>query len=248
MKTIVVFCLVLIFSFSYAQRTPDGPGGIPPSDNLNGLSNADMANLTGNPAEWSKIVGVGYDFDDIKLGKTELSGSAYLFDTWTNSASVLVENKRYIFPQINYHIFRDEFMSKMENDSIFVLNFSAIDRILINNRAFRNIFNAAEGSSKVYEVIVENKEFSILKSYTIDVVKSSPNPMVNRPKPKIKRTSNYHLYKNETLSPLRLKKSSVLKLLGPYADKAEQYADKQRLSFKKDEDLKKIVQHVTLNN
>lgn len=218
-----------------------------PFDQVNGLYNAEYNTLTGNSAEWSKVMGVGYDFDDIRLGKLGMSGSAYLFDSWEQPAKVDVDKKRYIFPRVNYNVFRGEFMSKMENDSIFILNFKAIDRIIINNRTFRNIYNSKEGTYNAYEVIFENKEFAIVKGYNVSFVKSSPNPMVNRPKPKVKKTSSYFILKNGQLSSFKFKKSGFLSILGAKAEKALAISKAQQLSFKKDEDVKKILQQSYLD-
>ena len=107
---------------------------------------------------------------------------------------------------------------------------------------FRNIYNSKEGSDKAYEVLFENKDFALLKGYDISFVKSSPNPMVNRPKPKIKKKVSYYLYKQGQLTDFKLKKTNILSLLGDKADQGVAFAESNKLSFKKDKDIKRILQ------
>ena len=49
----------------------------PPFKNVNGTNS--YKNYVGNSGEWSKVMGVLAQFDDIDLEKRNIKGSAYLF-------------------------------------------------------------------------------------------------------------------------------------------------------------------------
>ena len=171
MKKLLIISVLLIFINSNAQSFVEAlnmSGGNPSFANVNGTYSYD--NFVGNSNEWSKIMGVFYEFDDIRFGKRALDGSVYLFDKWENKGVIVVGNKRYVVPNINLHINQDMFLTKLENDSIFVYDFKGIDRIIVNDKAFTSIYNAAEGKNKIYEIIYGSKDLTLLKGYSVKFI------------------------------------------------------------------------------
>ena len=51
--------------------------------------------MVGNPNEWSKIMGVFYQFDDIRFDDRHLEGSIFLFDNEDHPGRVYIDNKVY---------------------------------------------------------------------------------------------------------------------------------------------------------
>ncbi|MBL4568551.1 MAG: hypothetical protein JKY69_02450, partial [Flavobacteriaceae bacterium] len=126
--------------------------------------------LVGNRLEWSKIRGILYQFDDIVLRKNKIEGSAFLFDNWKNKGIFIVNQKKYNFSNINYHIERESFMSKMEGDSTFVFNMNNVNRVTINGRHFKINYDVNESKNKVYEVVYESENISLLKGYSLKYI------------------------------------------------------------------------------
>lgn len=214
-----------------------------PFANANGTQSYDA--LTGNPGEWSKVMGVFYQFDDIQFGKRGVDGTAYLYDSWSNKGAVYLGKKVFKLNNINYHIEQSIFLTKIENDSLFVFDFDLVDKIEVNNRTFKRMYNSKEGKHIVYEIVHKNKDFSLLKQHSLSVVKSSPNPMVNRPKPKIRRAANYYVSKAGVIQSFKLKKSAVLALLDSDTSKSfKAYMDRYNLSYKNETDLQKAFINV----
>ena len=247
MNKLLIIPVLLMFINSNAQNwveTINMSGGNPPFANVNGTNSYD--GYVGNPNEWSKIMGVFYEFDDIRFGKMGFEGSVYLFDEWENKGVIVIGKKRYIVDNINFHIVQSVFMSKIEGDSTFVYNAKGIDEIYVKDKLYKNFYNSNEGTNKFYEVIYEDQKTTILKGYTVTLIQASPNPMVNRSKNKIKRHSSYYIFKNGGIQSFKLKKSSILNLIGnDYVQNLQQYVKDNNLSYKKENNVIKMLNYVS---
>lgn len=247
MKKLAVLLLCSVFATSvYGQsflEAYENTRHFEPFANANGTQTYD--GLAGNPNEWSKVIGVFYEFDDIQLAKKGIDGSVFLYDSWDNQGSVYLDKKVFKLSNINYHVDRSSFMTKIENDSIFVFDFDLVDKIVVNKRTFKRFYHAKEGAHKVFEIIHQGKDFSLLKHHTVELVQGSPNPMLGRPRSKIKQQSKYYLQKNGVIQDFKLKKSSFLGLYdGDKSAALKTYADQHDLSFKKEDDIKRLLKAV----
>ena len=237
----VLFMLLNVHAQSFIEAL-ETSGGLSPSIFSNGTNSRE--GYKGNPLEWSKINGVNFQFDDIVLRENAIEGSAFLFDNWKNRGVLMVGEKEYVFLNINYHIQKESFMSEMDGDSTFVFNLNNVNRVSINGRHFKSIYNVNESKNKVYEIVYESKKLSLLKGHGLKYINPNPNPMVSRPVGKIKHIKKYFVYKDDRLSPIKLKKSKILELFD--IDKRKlvvKYAKKNKLSFKKERNLQQILHY-----
>ena len=69
-------------------------GGNAPFKNVNGTNS--YKSYVGNSGEWSKVMGVLAQFDDIDLEKRNIKGSVYLFEKWENKGEIIVGKKKYV--------------------------------------------------------------------------------------------------------------------------------------------------------
>lgn len=168
-------------------------------------------------------------------------GSVHLFKDWDNFAVIhSIDQQKFSLKNINLNIERNTFESKIPGDSIFTFNFNNIEKIVINNRVFKNYFY--DGSSRIFEVIYDSGQIALLKGYKIQLVKGSPNPMLNRSTDKNVQKEFYFTMQNSSIKPFRLKKSSILDLMSSSQSKAaEKYAKDNRLSYKDDADINQIL-------
>ncbi len=249
MKQLLIIPVLLLFINSNSQNweeTVYGPASNPPLDNINGLSNAEFETLTGNENEWSKIMGVFYEFDNIELERKGFEGSIFLFDKWENKGVIVVGKKRFIVSNINFHIGQSTFMSRTDDDSTFVFSAKGIDKIYVNDKLYKNYYNSNEGNNKYYEVVYEDQKTTLLKGYHVSLVQASPNPMVNRSKNKIKRHSDYYIFSNGTMRSFKLKKSSILNLVNnEQVQKLQQYVKDYKLSYKKEKDISMMLNYLS---
>lgn len=251
MKLNVIFFCLLLTTVSFAQLQDVNPsagnlGGIPAFDDADGLrnpesliTNIDVQKIRG----WASLT----DFDDIILSRADAEGSVYLFDQWENRGVIEVEDKRYIFTNMNYNVRSGNFMSKISQDSVVIFDIGAYDRLVINDKAFKSVYNPSKRGNEVYEVIYEGPDFAILKGYSIHVVEANPNPMVNRSKTKITKKEAYYLKENNTIKTFRFKKKNILALAGEESEDLEQYARTNDLSFKKEDDVRRMLTNLVSN-
>lgn len=217
-------------------------GGNAPFKNVNGTNS--YKSYVGNSGEWSKVMGVLAQFDDIDLEKRNIKGSVYLFEKWENKGEIIVGKKKYVVNNINYHVEKEAFMSKIEKDSTFILDKNMFNKIFINGRLFKYIEMPDKVSTKLHEIMYEGKSISLLKAFSISLIERSKNPMVNRPQSELKQKSNYYLLKKGELIPFKLKKSNIKYLVEKNRiDDLKSYIKEHKLRFNKEEDLKVILKY-----
>lgn len=174
-----------------------------------------------------------------------VEGSIYLFDKWENrGVLVTIDKQRYGMKNINIDLKNQAFQSRFSKDSMFNYNFNNIDRFIINNKVFKNFFYNED--NRIYEIIHETPKYSILKGFKVDLVEGSANPMVNRKTDKYVQRESYYVKTDNSIKKFKLGKKQLIKLVD--ADKATankiiQYAKDNKLSFKKDFDVKKILDY-----
>jgi hypothetical protein len=216
-------------------------GGIDPVG-INGLN--DYSTLRGNPNDWSKIMGISYQFDDIRLETRALDGSILLYDNIETPGLVYVKDRVYKMENINYNIKNDQFFTKIENDSVFLFTFDNIDKISIKNRDFEEIYNSSENKKSVFEILHKGNKISLLKKHTVRFIPGSDNPMVNRPRSEYKKKSSYFIKQRDKMTKVKLKKSKILNLLDKNSrKKASNYIKDKKLSISKEKDLIKLIDY-----
>ncbi|NND87876.1 MAG: hypothetical protein HKM28_01360 [Flavobacteriaceae bacterium] len=171
----------------------------------------------------------------------KVEGSVHLFDGWNNrGVFVTNEDKQYSLKNINYNVQRNVFESQIGKDSVFTFNTDNVEKIVINNRPFKSVYNPAVRAESIYEVIFENEDFAILKRYELEVEEGSDNPMVIRPSRFILNDS-YWVKKRNSVRSLKFKKKDIIKLAGKDAKALAKYADENDLSFRDDADVTRIL-------
>ncbi|PQB04914.1 hypothetical protein [Aureitalea marina] len=241
--------LVTIQSFGQLQDVNPSAGnlgGIPAFDDADGLrnpesliTNIDVQKIRG----WASLT----DFDDIILSRADAEGSVYLFDQWENRGVIEVDDKRYIFTNMNYNVRSGNFMSKISQDSVVIFDISTYDRLVINDKPFKSIYNPSKRGNEVYEVIFEGPDFSLLKGYSIHVVEANPNPMVNRSRTKITKKEFYYVKDGNSIKDFKFKKKAILALAREESGELEEYAKTNDLSFKKEDDVRRMLTNL-MNN
>ena len=174
-------------------------------------------------------------------------GSVYLFDEWNNSAVIhTLSNERFLVKNINLNINRNAFEVKLaDSDSIFSFNFNNIKRIVINDKTYKNYYY--NDDNRVYEIIYQSNKFSIMKGFSIKVVSSSGNPMVNRSNDKYARFSSYFIKQKNSIKPFKLRKRSIYNLLDGDKNaisRLESYVSNNNLSYKREKDVVQILDYV----
>lgn len=239
MRKIISLIFGLLIFYGFGQDNP--LTGAP--TNVLGLNGAEEGTMVLN--NWrediSKISGVFYEFDDIRFGKVPTDGSFLLFENWNNHAVLVLGEEKLTVSNINFHVDEEKFISELDNDSTFVYEFKGINRIIVNSRPFISMYSSAENKNKVYEVIAEGEKYNLVKNYYSKVSQGSENPMLARSRNKIRLRSNFFVMINGGLMPFDNSKSSLKQFLSPQQmEKVNVFVKSNKLSYRKEEDLKKI--------
>ncbi len=175
-----------------------------------------------------------------------VQGSVHLFESWTNTGVLEVttgENGRFLIRNINFNLYRRVFESKVTEDTIFTFDNKSLERAFINGREFKEYYFPVERGSTYFEVIYENDDFSLLKYHYLTVSEGSDNPMVNRPS-KYEQQSTYYLKKKNSFKVFRMRKKDILSLVGNKESELSDFVDKYDLSYKRELDVKRMLEAV----
>ena len=179
-----------------------------------------------------------------------VDGTVYLFEEWDNLGVIhATTDQKFALRNINLNIERNSFESKVGKDSLFSFNFNNIEKFVINGRTFKNYY--WNDDNRVYEIIYEAKDWSLIKGFKIVEVTGSANPMLNRTRDRMVRKMFYYVKDENGIRPFILKKRKVLKLVSngdaAKSDRIANYAKNEKLSYKREDDIRKIIEF-GLNN
>jgi len=228
-----VLSIILIFSISFLSAQNDN------------FSNNQSSTSTGISSPFNNSFGGSTYYTN---PKEFVMGSIYLYDDWENTGIVYTRtNQKFVLQNLNLNIQRNAFQVKISKDSLFTYNFNNIEKFVVNNIIYKNFYS--EDGKRIYEIIYESDDFTILKGFHIEFVTGSANPMVNRPNARYIRKKTYYLRKDKNIKPYKLSKKKIVKLIDDQERiaKLEQFMEENKLSYKKSEDLKKGLEFSALN-
>jgi len=236
-KTFILsLACLLTFSLSYAQNSETATSV---------TNNSSDAMLTAANGMKSSYGASAYFVNPARA----VDGTVYLFEDWNNAGIIHAgTNQKFALNNINLNIERNSFESKVGRDSLFSFNFNNIEKFVINGRTFKNYY--WNDDNRVYEIIYETEDWSIIKGFKIVEVTGSANPMLNRKNDRMVRKSFYYLKNEKGITSFILKKKKVLKLIAEddaRSVKIINFAKTNKLSYKKENDLRKILDFGTKN-
>ena len=175
-----------------------------------------------------------------------IDGSIYLFYTWKNYPVVVnsKDNKTFTLDNVNFNLRTNRLVTKISQDSIFVLNMKSIETVDIQGKVFKKV--DTEIGSRIFEVIYESEKVSLLNFHSVKLVEGSVNPMLSRKTDKLVHKEVYYVLNDQGINELRLKKKSILNSFASNDNEKNsllKYFLENKLSFKKIDDVK-----VVLNN
>tara|TARA_B110000495_G_scaffold172709_1_gene161813 strand:- start:149 stop:883 length:735 start_codon:yes stop_codon:yes gene_type:complete len=240
MKKIKITLLVtlLFTSFVYSQSST--------STNVSDNNTQTLLSITGGPNGSSGSRSYGTPMRFVNPPRT-VDGSIYLFEDWKNYPVIIKskDNKTFTLNNVNFNLRTNRLVTKISQDSIFVLNMKQIDNINILGKVFKKI--DSEIGSRVFEVIYESDKVSILNFHSVKLVEGSVNPMLSRKNDKLIHKEVYYLMNDSGITEFRLKKKFILEsFANNEAEKKSllKYYSKNKLSFKNLNDLKNVLNNI----
>jgi hypothetical protein len=159
----------------------------------------------------------------------------HMFLDWKNQGVIHMDGKVYRIRNINLNVSDNTIDSKVK-EKYFIYKARLIDSISINNRNFKRL------GRSFYEVLLEKKDNLFLKKFYSRQLNSKSNRLGRT----IVRTSKilkfkYLIQSNDEFIKIELNKKSILGLFEDKQDILLNYVKDEKLSYKKEEDLIKIL-------
>ena len=235
MKKIFLLAGLFSISFAFSQNSEIVGTGTSASNMYTGITVSAGSNngiwIRSNPSE------------------SKVEGSNYLFSNWVNMASIHTTDKKgYKIPKVNFNVKFNRFEANLSDgskDSIFAFNSKSIDKVIIDNHQFVRKSVEGKGSNYFLELIEEGDKLSLLKSYSAVITQGTINPMTQKKltEDKISINASYYIDRDGNLEEIKLKKSTVLKLMSDKKDELKSFLSENKISFKEDNDIKKIFSY-----
>ncbi|WP_299675238.1 hypothetical protein [uncultured Tenacibaculum sp.] len=219
MKKLIFILSIFVFKYVYSQNLPSLEILSPSNQLTNQVSSKGDNN--GDP----------------------IKGSVYLKENWTNKLSVKSNTgKIYEFDNTNFNVKENLFVVNKGSQSFFKVDDSKAKEIYLNGIQFVKV------NGTYYEVIAVVNNSMIVKFHELTVLEGQVNPFSKEKvgDDKYKINSTYHIVQNNTVDKFKLKSKKVLSLMNE--DKVKQvkkYAKDNSLSFKKENELRKIIKFYT---
>ena len=176
-------------------------------------------------------------------------GSYYYLEEWKEGQIELKNGMSITGFPLKYDIKNNEFILNVRSQ-IKVLNGSKINQFAIfDGEKFINFISAQTFTldnlpfDGFFEVLVDGEQYKLLSKWSTKIKKATYNVALDMgtEENKIFKVETLYLAKKTSLYKLRKNKKRFLANFGDSAKIIEQYVRKHKLSFKKKEDLQKIV-------
>ncbi|WP_295770805.1 hypothetical protein [uncultured Mucilaginibacter sp.] len=192
----------------------------------------------------------GYGFGVIGKVNNEIKGTPNLYDDWVEGTAVLADGTVYKDMDLIYDVMDNMLIFKSDKGTPlafakpvkeFTLNFSFNGNV--HSRTFRNGFTAIDGatSTTFYEVLSDGN-VKLLKKIQKKVAEERTGGSILASKV-INNLNTYYLSRNQELVKIKKDKKSILAALNDKADLIESYTDKNKLNFREEDGLVRIVNY-----
>lgn len=176
-----------------------------------------------------------------------IDGSIYLFNNWKNYPVVVKskDNKTFTLDNVNFNLRTNRLVTKISQDSIFVLNMKSIETVNIQGKVFKKV--DTEIGSRIFEVIYESDKVSLLNFHSVKLVEGSVNPMLSRKTDKLVHKQEYYALNDKGITQFNLKKKSILNSFASNSaekNSLSKYFTENKLSFKKINDVKVALKNL----
>lgn len=208
--------------------------------------------LTAQNSTNSLIIGKGDLSDGVwvvnKSNQKKIDGTPYLFKNWFQKGKIYFEDRTYIIDALNYNVQAERFEAKISDDSVFALNHGNFYKVEINGKSFSRHLDPDFQRNTYFEDIIHFKSKQLLKKYAVKIKEGQVNPMTMQKIQPDKYIKNEQFYilkdSSDELKKVKLKKSTILSLIDESNKPIiKEYVKENRLSYKRVEDVFKILNY-----
>ncbi|MFZ2431985.1 MAG: hypothetical protein WAW57_12630 [Lutibacter sp.] len=166
-----------------------------------------------------------------------VSNDKYSYSNWSNQGVLFLNSNAYYLSNINYNITTNAFESRVSKNQLFSFKSSMLDSVSVNNHLYKKI------SDSFYEVLLENGNNLFLKKWDI-----AYQPGVeNRLDGTVGKSNALVIFKylvkfEDEVTQIEFNKNSILSLVeNDFQKVLEEFIDKEKLSYKRESDIVKIL-------
>lgn len=192
-------------------------------------------------------VGLGH-VNTVNLTEANAAQFELFNDDWERGSLVTKDGQTILLDSLHYSIAQDKILFSRDN-KVLVLDKNIVKTIVIGTKAFGLFLDEkkkGELEPKYFEILASGKMYLLRNHYLKKVTSSTDNPLGVKTDVHIQTVirSKYMYYTNRFLEPKELprSKSKVLAIFKSN-NKMVKYAKSNKLSIKREKDLKKLFQH-----
>lgn len=172
-------------------------------------------------------------------------GSNYLFEKWDNMNIAYLRDTIVRFETLNINVKDNNFESKISEDQVYVISPTSLKYVKFNDKVYKYYYDNNENKNRIFQVVAGNEEYTILKGFKTHMIEGKTNPVVTEVinKQVIDKRTYVYVIKSKSIQRVHLNKKNMLPLFGNKKKKIEKFVKDNKLSYKKDEDLKSIFKY-----
>lgn len=173
----------------------------------------------------------------------EIKGSPHLFDQNQVGIISVKGGKDLQINNMNYNGYTDRIVVIVSTDSIFSFDAASISKVVLGTRNFESIRDYKKSGSGFYEVVASSDGLKLLKKHHAEIREGAFNPMTQKQQTpdRYAMKSDYYIYQDGgDFKEIKVKRKTISKYFKNKKKEVENFAKENKLSFKKEEDLKKI--------
>lgn len=229
MKKFSLFSIILMYGFyiSFAQ---------------NGHTVEDGVSAVG-------FSGGGIVIKDMPKKKGKSEGTVYLSNDW-NVGNILLENEKALIDhQFNYNLQSHQLEIKDDEGDIRVLNFGAVKNFAWQSKKGPEYYEPCTIYDKnmpgFFKVLNSEGKAKFLVKPSLEIIYANHNPAMDAGKNHDTYTVSYdyYIYNGGKLIKVRKRKNSILSALKDKKEEVKNYAKENKLRFKDEKDIAKMVDY-----
>ncbi|MDO9275869.1 MAG: hypothetical protein Q7T92_10015 [Lutibacter sp.] len=174
----------------------------------------------------------------------DMKNDKYTNLNWSNQGVLFLDSKAYHLSNINFNITTNSFESRVNKNQLFSFKSSYLDSVSLNGHLYKKIRDS------FYEVLLENGNNSFLKKYDIAYQPGIENRLDGTVgKSNALVVFKYLVQIEDKFTLLEFDKKSILSLVkDDFQPILEEFIEKEKLSYKRENDIVKILELVFKNS
>jgi len=171
----------------------------------------------------------------------KLKGSVYVFKNFNNLGVVQVSDKKYKLNNVNINIKQNRFEILISKDSIYAFKGANLKFVNINGRVFKSFYFPETKTDKIFEVIYDGQKFKVLKGFELGIKYGTVDPlMVKKTVDNYFTKITYYVKKGKDINKIIIRRKALAVFFKDKTSLVNKFIKTNKLSYKKDRDLKRI--------